>query len=259
MTLKQRLDVLMVARGLADSRAVAQRLILAAEVRVDGQAATRPSQMVAADSLVEVARAPAYVSRGGDKLEAALSSFGLDVAGKTCADAGASTGGFTDCLLQRGASKVFAVDVGLGILHWKLRQDPRVVVMERTNVRYLSSLPVPVDLVTVDVAFISLRLVLPVVAGWLPDGGDLVALVKPQFEAGRRSVGKGGVVRDPAVHRQVLEVVAAAVEEAGLGVQQLLRSPLRGPKGNVEFLLWARKGRAQASGLSEGIEGAVGA
>jgi 23S rRNA (cytidine1920-2'-O)/16S rRNA (cytidine1409-2'-O)-methyltransferase len=239
---RRRLDVALVERGLADSRAVAQRLILAGDVRVDGEVADKASRIVDKGALVEVARPPDFVSRGGVKLEAALTSFGLDVSGRVCADVGASTGGFTDCLLQHGAARVFAVEVGHGILHWKLRQDPRVVVMERTNVRYLSDLEGPVDLVTIDVAFISLRLVLPVAANWLSEGGEVVALVKPQFEAGRKAVGKGGVVRDPAIHRQVLVTIAATMETAGLGVQGVICSPLRGPKGNVEFLLWGRKG-----------------
>jgi 23S rRNA (cytidine1920-2'-O)/16S rRNA (cytidine1409-2'-O)-methyltransferase len=234
--------VVLVERGLAESRAVAQRLILAGDVRVDGEVADKASRIVDEGTLLEVARPPAFVSRGGVKLEAALTSFALDVTGRVCADVGASTGGFTDCLLQHGAARVFAVDVGHGILHWKLRQDPRVAVMERTNVRYLTALGGPVDLVTIDVAFISLRLVLPVVANWLTAGGEVVVLVKPQFEAGRKSVGKGGVVRDPAIHRQVLEMIAATMETAGLGVQGVICSPLRGPKGNVEFLMWGRKG-----------------
>jgi 23S rRNA (cytidine1920-2'-O)/16S rRNA (cytidine1409-2'-O)-methyltransferase len=254
---RQRLDVALVERGLAESRAAAHGLILAGEVRVDGQRGAKPSQLVTPRMHLEVIEPPAFVSRGGAKLDAALATFGLDVAGKRCADVGASTGGFTDCLLQRGAAQVFAVDVGHGILHWKLRQDPRVVVLERTNVRYLPALESNVDLVTIDVAFISLRLVLPVVAGWLAPGGDVVALVKPQFEAGRKAVGKGGVVRDPAVHRHVLDGTVAAMQAAGLGVQAVLRSPLRGPKGNVEFLMWGRQGRPQAEGLAPALEAAV--
>jgi len=249
--------VAMVERGLAESRAAAQGLILAGEVRVDGQLGAKPSQLVTPGTHLEVIEPPAFVSRGGEKLDAALASFGLEVAGKRCADVGASTGGFTDCLLQRGAAQVFAVDVGHGILHWKLRQDPRVVVLERTNVRYLPALESIVDLVTIDVAFISLRLVLPVVAGWLAPGGDVVALVKPQFEAGRKAVGKGGVVRDPAVHRRVLDVTVAAMQAAGFGVQAVLRSPLRGPKGNVEFLMWGRQGQPQVEGLTQALEAAV--
>jgi 23S rRNA (cytidine1920-2'-O)/16S rRNA (cytidine1409-2'-O)-methyltransferase len=254
---KLRLDAAVVARGLAESRAVAQRLILAGEVRVDGEVADKPSRIVDEGTLLEVAKPPAFVSRGGVKLEAALTSFGLDVTGTACADVGASTGGFTDCLLQHGAARVFAVDVGHGILHWKLRQDPRVAVMERTNVRYLSALEGPVDLVTIDVAFISLRLVLPVITHWLTTGGDVIALVKPQFEAGRKAVGKGGVVRDPAIHRQVLVTIADAMEEAGLGVQGVICSPLRGPKGNVEFLMWGRKGAPVIERVAQAMEEAL--
>ncbi|HET7009318.1 MAG TPA: TlyA family RNA methyltransferase, partial [Anaerolineales bacterium] len=194
---------------------------------------------------------------GGEKLEAALDAFGLDVSGKVCADVGASTGGFTDCLLQRGAARVLAIDVGHGILHWKLRQDPRVTLLERTNVRYLEDLGVRIQFASIDVAFISLRLVLPVVAGWLGRGGDLVALVKPQFEAGRGAVGKGGVVRDAGVHRQVLLGVAAASREKDLAPQGVIRSPLRGPKGNIEFLVWSKKGAAEPAGLDSAIEAAL--
>ena len=254
---RRRLDVVLVERGLAESRAVAQRLILAGDVRVDGEVADKASRIVDEGTLLEVARPPAFVSRGGVKLEAALTSFALDVTGRVCADVGASTGGFTDCLLQHGAARVFAVDVGHGILHWKLRQDPRVAVMERTNVRYLTALEGPVDLVTIDVAFISLRLVLPVVANWLTAGGDVVVLVKPQFEAGRKAVGKGGVVRDPAIHRQVLVSIAATMEEVGLGLKGVVCSPLRGPKGNVEFLLWGRKGAATFNRIGEAMEDAL--
>ena len=255
---RRRLDASLVALGLAESRAVAQRLILAGEVRVDGEPAGKASQPVTAEARLEVLRPPPFVSRGGDKLEAALEAFSLDVAGKVCADVGASTGGFTDCLVQRGAARVFAIDVGHGILHWKLRQDPRVVVMERTNVRFVPALGTPVDIVTIDVAFISLRLVLPVIADWLTTGGDVVALVKPQFEAGRKLVGKGGVVRDPMVHRDVLEAIAAKMGQVDLGVQGVIRSPLRGPKGNVEFLMWARKDTPPREGLEARIEEVVG-
>ena len=255
-TARHRLDAALVERGLAESRAVALRLILAGEVRVEGELALKGSRLVREEQVLEVLSGPAYVSRGGDKLAAALSAFELAVAGRACADVGASTGGFTDCLLQRGAKSVFAIDVGHGILHWKLRQDPRVVVMERTNARYLAELPAPVDLVTIDVAFISLGLILPVVVNWLTPNGDVVALVKPQFEAGKEAVGKGGVVRDPAVHRKVLGDVIGFSASAGLAPQGLIRSPLRGPKGNVEFLLWARRG-GEARLLGEEIERAV--
>ncbi len=244
---KARLDALMVERGLAESRSLAQRLIMAGEVRVDGQVALKPGREIDRQAVIVVDPGPRFVSRGGDKLEAALETFGLSVEGRTCADVGASTGGFTDCLLQHGASRVFAIDVGHGILHWSLRQDPRVVVLESTNARYLEALPEPVDWVTMDAAFISLKLLLPVAVRWLKPGGGIVALVKPQFEAGREAVGRGGVVRDPGIHRRVLEDVVAALGPIGLEPRGLIRSPLVGPKGNVEFLLWADAGPAQAS------------
>lgn len=204
---KRRLDVLLVERGLAESRTQAQRLIRAGLVRVAGQVADKPGTQVATNAAITLQARPRFVSRGGEKLEAALVRFGLDVRGWVAADVGASTGGFTDCLLQHGARRVYAIDVGYGQLDWRLRNDPRVVVMERTNARYLESLPEPVDLVTVDVSFISLGLILPMAVRWLKPGGRVVALIKPQFEAGRREVGKGGVVRDPQVHRRVLERV----------------------------------------------------
>jgi 23S rRNA (cytidine1920-2'-O)/16S rRNA (cytidine1409-2'-O)-methyltransferase len=238
----QRLDHALVARGLADSRSTAHRLVLAGDVRIDGEPALKPSQTVVPEQRLDVVGRPAFVSRGGEKLAAALTAFGLSVAGRTCADVGASTGGFTDCLLQNGAARVYAIDVGHGILHWKLRQDERVLVLERTNARNLAELPEPVGFITVDVAFISLRHILPAAARWIVAGGDLVALVKPQFEAGREVVRKGGVVRDPAVHQRVLEDVLRFCLAAGFGPRGVTRSPLRGPKGNVEFLLWAVAG-----------------
>ncbi len=271
---KKRLDVLLAERGLAGSRTEAQRLIRAGEVRVAGQIADKPGAQVATGAEITVKARPRFVSRGGEKLEAALARFGLDVAGVAAADVGASTGGFTDCLLQHGAHRVYAIDVGYGQLDWRLRNDPRVVVMERTNARYLESLPEPVGLVTADVSFISLRLILPAAVSWLSppspvvalappgrvvdfgsdgdvvpllpqrrergEGGQVVALIKPQFEAGRRYVEKGGVVRDPEVHRRVLEHVLGAAAELDLGLRGLMPSPLRGPAGNVEFLGWWR-------------------
>jgi 23S rRNA (cytidine1920-2'-O)/16S rRNA (cytidine1409-2'-O)-methyltransferase len=255
---RQRLDQLLVQRGLAESRNQAQRLIMSGEVRVDGETAARPAQLVPEEARLEVQAALPYVSRGGTKLEAALTAFGISVQGKICADIGASTGGFTDCLLQRGAARVYAIDVGHGILHYRLRQDPRVVPLEETNARYLERLPEPVELVSIDAAFISLRLLLPPASGWLRTGGDVVALVKPQFEAGRVAVGRGGVIRDSRIHREVLERVVAYAVDAGLGPQAVIRSPLRGPKGNVEFLLWAKKGAA-GEPLEEQIERSVGA
>jgi len=252
---KSRLDILLVERGLAESRALAQRLVMAGQVRVDGQVVLKPAASVSPQSQVQVEHGAPFVSRGGEKLQAALQAYHLDPSGLTCADVGASTGGFTDCLLQHGAERVYAIDVGYGILHWKLRQDPRVVVMERTNARYVEKLPKPVDLVTVDAAFISLKVLLPVIKNWFmpalpaPDSGDqgngirdkgnMIALIKPQFEAGRAQVKRGsGVIRDAAIHRQVLLEVLAFARQQGYGLGGLLRSPLLGPKGNVEFLAW---------------------
>jgi len=233
---KKRLDLLMVERGLADSRQQAQRLIMAGQVLVDNYPVDKPGTPVPVAADLRVKSAPPYVSRGGLKLEAALEAFALAVQGQVAADVGASTGGFTDCLLQRGAARVYAIDVGYGQLAWKLQQDPRVVVMDRTNARYLQELPEPVDLVTVDISFISLKVVLPATMGWLGPGGQIVALIKPQFEADPQDVGKGGVVRDPAVHRHVLADITGWADKQGLALQGLIRSPITGPAGNVEFL-----------------------
>jgi 23S rRNA (cytidine1920-2'-O)/16S rRNA (cytidine1409-2'-O)-methyltransferase len=232
---------------------------MAGQVRVDGRVADRPALNVPADTDVTVEGGPRFVSRGGDKLEAALTAFAVDVTGSVCADVGASTGGFTDCLLQREAAKVYAIDVGKGLLHWKLRSDPRVVVMEETNARYVERLPEPVDLVTIDASFISLKLLLPVVKGWLASppaplplagegGKGLIALIKPQFEAGRKESAKGrGVIREAAIHRAVLVDVLSFAQAQGFGLRGLIRSPVLGPKGNVEFLAWL-------SGNGEGEE-----
>ena len=240
---KIRLDALVVARGLADTREQAKRIILAGSVQVNGQVADKPGMMAASDAEISVREGLPFVSRGGLKLQAALDGFGLDVKGLTAADFGASTGGFTDCLLQRGARRVYALDVGYGQLAWAVRNDPRVIVMDRTNVRYLQSLPEPVDLVTIDVSFISLGLVLPAAKRVLkPDAGRVIALVKPQFEAGREKVGKGGVVRDPAIHRSVLDAVRGMAHDIGFCVCGLARSPVTGPAGNVEFLLYLALG-----------------
>jgi 23S rRNA (cytidine1920-2'-O)/16S rRNA (cytidine1409-2'-O)-methyltransferase len=253
-TRKERLDLLLVEQGLADSRTRAQRLIMAGQVTVGERVVDKPGTRVAVDEPVKVKEGLPYASRGGLKLEAALDAFGLEVTGWAVADVGASTGGFTDCLLQRGAAKVYAVDVGYGQLAWNLRQDPRVMVMDRTNARYLERLPEPVDLATIDVSFISLRLIVPAVTGWLRDGGQIVALIKPQFEAGRAQVGKGGVVRDPAVHRAVLEEITAWAEAQGLGLRGLIRSPITGPAGNVEFLAHWVPGRASSGEIAPLIE-----
>ena len=239
MAERLRLDVLLVERGLAESRQRAAALILAGKVRVEGRKALKAGQRVAPDVEVEVLDpGEGYVSRGGFKLASALDTFSLEVAGLVSMDVGASTGGFTDVLLQRGTARVYAIDVGYGQLAWKLRQNPKVVVMERTNARYLETLPEPVNLVTIDVSFISLRLILPAVVKWLSSSGWVVALVKPQFEAGRSQVGKGGVVREKAVHRQVLENVVAYAQDVDLNVMGLIPSPITGPAGNHEFLLY---------------------
>jgi len=252
---KVRLDVLLVERGLAESRAKAQALIMAGQVRVADQVTLKPATAVPADSHLTVDSGPRFVSRGGEKLEAALEAFKVHVNGLVCADVGASTGGFTDCLLQRGAAKVYAIDVGKGILHWKLRKDPRVIVMEETNARFVESLPEPVDLVTVDASFISLKILLPVVKKWIPplplrgtppifeeNGGswrEVLALIKPQFEAGKKDVSRGdGVIRDSAIHKQVLLEVLNFAQQEGFAIFGLIQSPLLGPKGNAEFLVW---------------------
>jgi 23S rRNA (cytidine1920-2'-O)/16S rRNA (cytidine1409-2'-O)-methyltransferase len=252
---KVRLDVLLVERGLAESRAKAQALIMAGQVRVADQVTLKPATAVSSDAILTVDSGPRFVSRGGEKLEAALEAFDLDVTGLICADVGASTGGFTDCLLQRGASKVYALDVGKGILHWKLRNDPRVVVMEETNARFVESLPEPVSLATVDASFISLKILLPVVKKWIspspltsPTGtlrslpqreGNIIALIKPQFEAGKKEVARGdGVIRDPEIHKQVLVDILSFAQKEGFQIHGLIKSPLLGPKGNAEFLVW---------------------
>lgn len=264
-----RLDQLIVERGLADSRSRAQALLLGGKVRVgagDGARFDRkPGDLVDPATAIEVAAPEPYVSRGGHKLAAALDAFGVDPAGRTCLDVGASTGGFTDVLLQRGARRVYAIDVGRGQLAEPLRRDSRVVSMERTNARTLTatSLPEPVSLGSVDVSFISLRLVLaPIVSTFDERGGDLIPLVKPQFEAGRGET-KGGVVRDPAVHARVLREVAGAALAAGLEPIGAIRSPILGPEGNREFLLHlrvpARPMRVDPAGAAPGLSGELAA
>ncbi len=232
-----RLDLLLVQRGLAETRERAHSLILSGAVLVDGSAATRPAQTVAGDATLELqSRGPEYVSRGALKLEKALDRWAIDPAGQIVVDIGSSTGGFTDVLLRRGAKQVFAVDVGHGQLHYKLRNDPRVVVMERTNVRHLLALPAAPDLAVVDVSFISLRLALPPVFALLKPDAPLVALIKPQFEAGKQHVHKGGVVRDPAIHRQVLADLLDWSRAQPWRITDIIASPIKGPAGNVEFL-----------------------
>jgi len=267
---KIRLDLLLVERGLAESRAKAQAIIMAGQVRVNGQMVDRVSAGVLPDVEVTMDSGPRFVSRGGEKLLAALEAFPVNPNGLTCADVGASTGGFSDCLLQHGAVKIYAIDVGKGILHWKLRNDPRVVVMEETNARHVESLPEPVQLVTCDASFISLKILLPVMKKWIlppaisppvlrgePEGG-LIALIKPQFEAGRADVARGdGVVRDPVIHRRVLVDVLAFAQAEGFGVKGLIRSPLLGPKGNTEFLVWLemQQNSAESSALINAVLG----
>ena len=236
---KERLDVLLVSLGLAESRAKAQATIMAGEVYVNGQKADKSGMEVDITSNIEVrGSACPYVSRGGLKLEKALKNFGVDPTGYVCSDSGASTGGFTDCLLQQGASKVFAIDVGYGQLAWKIRNDPRVVVMERTNIRYvtLEDLGEPLDLSVIDVSFISLSLVLPVVKTLLKPTGQVLCLIKPQFEAGKEKVGKKGVVRDPAVHEEVLQNFISLAKSLDFTIRNLTFSPVKGPEGNIEFL-----------------------
>lgn len=239
---KERLDKLLVERGLVESRERAQALIMAGNVLVDGHRVDKPGRRVPVNASIEVKARMPYVSRGGFKLAAILDHLGLDVGGWVCVDVGASTGGFTDVLLQRGASRVYAIDVGYGQLAWKLRNDPRVVVMERTNIRYVERLPDLCDLATIDVSFIGLHLVLPPVCNLVRDEGWIIALIKPQFEAGPKNVGKGGIVRDPQVHRDVLHRVLSEAAHLNLGLQALIRSPILGAEGNVEFLAAWRKG-----------------
>jgi len=242
---KVRLDVLLVERGLADSRAKAQALIMAGQVRIADQVALKPATTVQTDATLTVDTGPRFVSRGGEKLDAALEAFSMDVTDFVCTDVGASTGGFTDCLLQRGAVKVYAIDVGKGILHWKLRNDKRVVVMEQTNARYVESLPEQVNLVTVDASFISLKILLPVIKLWINERVEVFCLIKPQFEAGKKDVSRGdGVIRDPEIHKQVLLDVLGFAQSEGFSIHGLIKSPLLGPKGNAEFLVWLNQAPA---------------
>ncbi|MCP4141589.1 MAG: TlyA family RNA methyltransferase [Chloroflexi bacterium] len=260
--LKIRLDIALVKHDLADSQDLAQRLIIAGKVRVDGQLAVAPSQMIKEDAKLDVNSGKKFVSRGGHKLAAALEAFSLNVQNLLCADAGASTGGFTDCLLQNGATKVYAIDVGHGILAWELRNDPRVVVMEQTNARHVKKLDEPVGLVVIDASFISLKVLLPVVKGWLPPtfsrktggdkgggkaaAGEVIALIKPQFEAKRDEVSRGkGVIRDTEIHKRVLHEILDFSQKQGFTLHGLIRSPIQGPKGNVEFLVWLGTGEQE--------------
>ena len=238
--MKPRLDRLLVERGLAPTREKAQALIMAGAVLVDGRKASKPGQPVDAESRIEVLEQPPFVSRGGLKLAAAIAHFGIRVAGRICLDIGASTGGFTDCLLQRGAARVHAVDVGAGQLDWKIRNDPRVAVHEKLNARYLrpEDLGERIDLAVCDVSFISATLILPAVAPLLQPAGEMVILVKPQFEVGKGQVGKGGIVREPELHQAACRRVDDAVRQSGFETA-LIESPILGAKGNREFLLYA--------------------
>ena len=239
---RERLDLLLLERQLVESREAGRRRILAGEVLVNDQAVTKAGSFVELDARIRLKASPRYVSRGGFKLEKALQEFAISVAGKTALDIGASTGGFTDCLLAHGAARVFAVDVGYGQLDWKLRNDPRVVVLEKTNIRHLDRrvLPDDVELATIDASFISLKLILPCVKALMSETHEVVALVKPQFEVGRGKVGKGGVVRSAAEHARVIDEITTAASAIGYTSRGVIESPLLGPKGNKEFLLYLR-------------------
>ena len=248
---KERLDVLLVQLGLANSRELAKAYIMAGNVYVDGQKEDKAGTKVAVNADIEVKGSQMkYVSRGGYKLEKAINEFGVQLDGKICLDIGASTGGFTDCMLQNGASKVYAIDVGYGQFAWKLRQDERVVCLEKTNVRYVTHEQVPDegDFASIDVSFISLTKVLPAVLGVLGPAGQLVCLIKPQFEAGREKVGKKGVVRDINVHREVIEMIVNYVRAQNLGILALDFSPIKGPEGNIEYLIYLDKSQ---TGMTE--------
>lgn len=244
MSGKTRLDVLLVERGFLTSRQKAQAVIMAGSVFVGGQRVDKPGTAVAHDAQIEVrGHVMPYVSRGGWKLEKAMKTWPITLQGKICADIGASTGGFTDCMLQNGAEKVYAVDVGYGQLDWKLRSDSRVICLERTNARYLTAEQVPdaLDFASIDVSFISLKLIFPALYTLLRDGGEVACLIKPQFEAGKEKVGKKGVVRDPSVHREVLENFLTHAKENNFTVLGITYSPIRGPEGNIEYLGYLRK------------------
>ena len=245
---KQRLDVIMIQQGLADSRQKAQALIMAGQVYVDGIKVSKAGSPTDDNSKIEVrGETLRYVSRGGLKLEKAMKNFPISLENRICADIGASTGGFTDCMLQNGAAKVYAVDVGYGQLAWSLRSDPRVVCLERTNARYLSRehIPEPISFASIDVSFISLKLILPPLRTLMEEGGEVVSLIKPQFEAGREGVGKKGVVRDPKVHLEVLEQFLIHAFDADFSVKGITFSPIRGPEGNIEYLGFLSAGRGK--------------
>jgi 23S rRNA (cytidine1920-2'-O)/16S rRNA (cytidine1409-2'-O)-methyltransferase len=259
---KQRLDLALVGRGLVASRELARARILAGDVSIAGRVVDKAGALVPEGAALTLRAAPTNVGRGGLKLVHALARFAVDVTGRVVLDAGASTGGFTDCLLRHGAARVYAVDVGYGQLDWRLRGDPRVVVMDRVNLRALTALPEPVDLATLDLSFISLRLVLEPVRRLLRADGEIVALIKPQFEAGRARVGRGGVVRDPSVHAAVLREVLGWAADHGYAVRGATASPIKGPAGNVEFLAYLGRREEAASPAAQGaidslVEGAL--
>ena len=240
MAKKQRVDQILVERGMAADLDEARRLIMAGKILLEGQLLFAPSQSMSPDGELCLAQKAQFVSRGGEKLQGAIEEFNISVDGLVCADVGASTGGFTDCLLQHDATRVYAIDVGYGILDWRLRNDPRVIVLERTNARELSQLPEPVDFITADVSFISLRAIFPSLAGWYSNqGGEAVVLVKPQFEATKEESARGsGVISNPDIHRRVMLEVLDFAAGKGFGTRGVIRSPLRGPAGNQEFLAW---------------------
>jgi 23S rRNA (cytidine1920-2'-O)/16S rRNA (cytidine1409-2'-O)-methyltransferase len=241
MKMRQRLDLLLVERGLVESREKARALILAGKVLVDGQRLDKAGHVISVEARIELLESPRYVGRGGLKLEAALDHFGIQVKGRTCLDVGSSTGGFTDCLLQHGAARVYAIDVGTAQLDWRLRNDPRVVVHEQVNARYLtrSEVPEPIALAVCDVSFISITMILPALKNILADDGEMVILVKPQFELEREQVSKGGIIRDPRLHQQACQRVEDAVHRLGFQTD-IIPSPVLGAEGNQEFLLYAR-------------------
>ncbi len=258
--MKERLDVLLIARGLAPSREQAKALIMEGQVYVDGQREDKAGASFEDTAAIEVrGDGLPYVSRGGRKLERALDECSIDVADQICMDVGASTGGFTDCMLQRGAARVYAIDVGYGQFAWKLRQDPRVVCMEKTNIRYVTpeQIPEPIAFASVDVSFISLTKVLDPIRALMADEAEAVVLIKPQFEAGREQVGKKGVVRDPAVHREVIQSVVTYAREHGWAPLHLTHSPIKGPEGNIEYLLHLRRTEDMGKGSGPNVAAAV--
>jgi 23S rRNA (cytidine1920-2'-O)/16S rRNA (cytidine1409-2'-O)-methyltransferase len=252
---RERIDRVLVKRGLVQSRERAQSLIMEGKIRVEGRVVDKPGTAVEEEASVEILGEDLpYVSRGGLKLEGALAAFSIDPSGMTVMDVGASTGGFTDCMLQKGAQKIYAIDVGYGQLAWKLRNDPRVIILEKTNARYLrrDAIEGEVDLILVDASFISIEKILPHLLGFLMAGGTVIALIKPQFEVGKGEVGKGGVVRDPSLHEKVVGRISRFFEDLGLSVLGVVESPLLGPKGNKEFFIHMAKPSVPAPSSSDG-------